>query len=257
MIRRLSQPIETAGWARYYDERFGQAALAVAPAIAAYYETTARGGDDRSLLDVACGTGQFALWFLERGYSVLGTDLSEHVLRYARERAKRYVDEGRASFVVADATTFSVEESFGLATSLGNLVNLLADTDEVRRCFERVRAAVADGGTFVFDAVTRKGMWEGFNSVHVLETEDFLFVLRGVYHGGSEARSWVSGVLRGNDGQWERFQEKKVITLFERATILDLLRTTGWSTAWPAAVSELATPLADPEAYDRVLFVAS
>jgi hypothetical protein len=25
-------------------------------------------------------------------------------------------------------------------------------------------------------------MWEGFNSVHVLETEDFLFVLRGIYH---------------------------------------------------------------------------
>jgi SAM-dependent methyltransferase len=253
----LSQPIETAGWARYYNERFAQAALAAAPAIAAYYETTARGRDDRSLLDVACGTGQFALWFLERGYSVLGIDLSEHVLRHAREGTRTYVDDGRAKFVAADATAFTIEGSFGLATSLGNLVNLLADADAAGRCFERVRAAVAAGGTFIFDAVTRRGMWEGFNSVHVLETEDFLFVLRSVYHGGAEAHSWVSGVVRGDDGQWERFQEKKVITLFEPEVIVELLRAAGWSSAWPAAMSDPATPLDDPEAHDRVLFVAS
>jgi SAM-dependent methyltransferase len=254
----VSQPIETAGWARYYDERFAQHALAAAPAIGAYYEATARGRrEDRSLLDVACGTGQFALWFLERGYSVLGVDLSEHVLRHARERARSHIDEGRADFVAADATAFTVERSFGLATSLGNLVNLLADADDVRRCFDRVRAAVADGGTFVFDAVTRRGMWEGFNSVHVLETEDFLFVLRGIYHGGTDARSWVSGVVRGDDGRWERFQEKKVITLFEPDIILDLLNATGWSTAWPATMSDPATSLNDPRAHDRILFVAS
>jgi ubiquinone/menaquinone biosynthesis C-methylase UbiE len=121
----VSQPIETAGWARYYDERFAQHALAAAPAIASYYEATARGREDRSLLDVACGTGQFALWFLERGYSVFGVDLSEHVLRHARERARSCIDEGRADFVAADATAFTVERSFGLATTLGNLVNLL------------------------------------------------------------------------------------------------------------------------------------
>ena len=257
MIRSLSQPIETAGWARYYDAHFAQHALAAAPAIAAYYEATARGHDDRSLLDVACGTGQFALWFLERGYSVLGIDLSEHVLRHARRRAQSHVDGGRARFTAADATTFSVEEAFGLGTSLGNLVNLLADVDGVRHCLERVRAAVADGGTFVFDAVTRKGMWEGFNSVHVLETEDYLFVLRGIYHGGGEARSWVSGVVRGYEGHWERFQEKKVITLFEPEVIIDLLHSTGWSTAWPAAISDPATPLPDPAEHERILFVAS
>ena len=252
-----SQPIETAGWAKYYDEHFAQHALAAAPAIAAYYETTARGRDDRSLLDIACGTGQFAVWFLERGYTVLGLDLSEHVLRHARDRARGYVDDGRADFLAADATAFTVDRSFGLATSLGNLVNLLADADAVGRCFERVRAAVATGGTFVFDAVTRKGMWEGFNSVHVLETEDFLFVLRGVYHGGAEARSWVLGVVRGDDGQWERFQEKKVITLFEYEVILELLRAAGWSTAWPAAMSDPAIPLENAEAHDRILFVES
>lgn len=252
-----SQPIETAGWAKYYDEHFAQHALAAAPAIAAYYETTARGRHDRSLLDVACGTGQFALWFLARGYTVLGLDLSEHVLRFARDRARGYVDDGRADFVAADATAFTVNRSFGLATSLGDLVNLLADAGAVGHCFERVRAAVATGGTFIFDAVTRKGMWEGFNSVHVLETEDFLFVLRGVYHGGTEARSWVSGVVRGDDGQWERFQEKKVITLFEPEVILELLHASGWSHAWSAAMSDPATPLDEPRAHDRVLFVAS
>lgn len=216
----MSQPVETEGWARYYSRHFQRPALQAAPGIAAYYESTPVGSENRSLLDIACGPGYFAEFFLKRGYDVVGVDLSEHMLQVARERTRPFLENGRCRFLRADATSLVVEPQVGLATSLGNLINLLADNDDVGKWFAQTRKAVVNGGTFVFDAHTRKGFWEGFNGVYVQETEDHLFLLRGIYHGGADARSWVSGFERKRDGQWERFQEKKVLTLVEPSTFL-------------------------------------
>lgn len=253
----MSQPVETAGWARYYSRHFAEPALQAAPGIAAWYERTPVGREKRSLLDIACGPGHFAEFFLERGYEVVGVDLSEHMLELARERAARFLDDGRARFVMGDAPSLVVEPPVGLATSLGNLINLLPDDDHVRAWFAHTRSAVVSGGAFVFDAFTRKGFWEGFNGVHVEETEDSLFLLRGIYHGESDARSWVSGFERDADGTWERFQEKKVLTLVEPPTIRALLHETGWSDVRVTAPTDPTTLLCDPEAHILILFTAS
>jgi SAM-dependent methyltransferase len=256
-LTAVSQPVETASWARYYREHFGGPALRAAPGIATYYESTPIGRENHSLLDIACGPGHFAEFFLQRGYEVAGVDLSEHMLELARERTATFLENGRARFIREDAVSFQIETPVGLAASLGNLINLLPDDDHVRAWFVQTRAAVVSGGTFVLDAHTRKGFWEGFNGVYVQETEDSLFLLRGVYHGGSDARSWVSGFERDGDGKWERFQERKVLTLVEPATIRALLHETGWSNVRVTAPTDPATPLSDPEAHNLVLFVAS
>ena len=253
----MSQPVETESWARYYSRYFQGPALQAAPGIAAFYESTPAGHENRSLLDIACGPGHFAEFFLKRGYDVVGVDLSEHMLQVARERTRPFLENGRCRFLRADATSFVVEPQVGLATSLGNLINLLADNDDVRKWFAQTRNAVVNGGTFVFDAHTRKGFWEGFNGVFVQETEDHLFVLRGIYHGGSDARSWVSGFERNGDGQWERFQEKKVLTLVEPSTVLALLHESGWAGARVTSPTDPTTPLSDPDAHNLILFVAS
>jgi SAM-dependent methyltransferase len=254
----LSQPVETEGWARYYSRHFEESsALRHAPGIAAYYESTAIGCENRSLIDIACGPGRFAEFFLQRGYMVVGLDLSEHMLKLARERTRRFLDSGRGRFVRADATSFVVEPQVGLATSLGNLINLFTDVDAVRNWFVRVRRSVINGGTFVFDAHTRKGFWEGFNGIVVQETEEHLFLLRGIYHGGSDAHSWVSGFEQNEDGQWERFQEKKVLTLFDPSTVLALLHETGWTNVHVTTPADPTTPVSDPSRHNLILFIAS
>lgn len=58
----------------------------------------------RRVLDVACGTGQHALALAERGYQVVGTDLSAAMIERARQNAAAWVRPpaaGGVSFVVA------------------------------------------------------------------------------------------------------------------------------------------------------------
>ncbi len=61
------------------------------------------------VLDVATGTGEQAYAFAERGFNVVGVDLSEDMLEVAKKKKKN----GKAEFEMADATRLPFEnESF-------------------------------------------------------------------------------------------------------------------------------------------------
>lgn len=52
--------------------------------------------------------------------------------------AREYVNVGRAAFIQADATNFSLSESFGLVVSTFDALNHLADEQGLMKCFQRV-----------------------------------------------------------------------------------------------------------------------
>ncbi|NIN99288.1 MAG: methyltransferase domain-containing protein, partial [Anaerolineae bacterium] len=93
-------------------------------------------------LDVCCGTGQLAIYFLERGYKVVGIDLSENMLRYAQESAAQYIGRGQARFLQADAADFTLDERFGLVVSTFDSLNHLPDENALRSCFQSVYAVL-------------------------------------------------------------------------------------------------------------------
>lgn len=69
------------------------------------------------LLDVACGSGQLALWPARDGIEVTGIDIAPHLIRRARARAQA---EGlNAQFLESDAEELPFEDgSFDIVTSL-------------------------------------------------------------------------------------------------------------------------------------------
>ena len=88
-----------AGFARVYNLRWSGFARQVAPLILEYFEVSPFAAANKRVLDLCCGTGQLALYFLEKGYRVVGIDLSEHMLRYARENTLAYIVSGQAKFI--------------------------------------------------------------------------------------------------------------------------------------------------------------
>lgn len=100
-----------ANFAKVYNLRWGGFAQNVAPLIRSFYETKPISQVHRTVLDLCCGTGQLAVLFLEAGYRVVGLDLSEHMLVYARENASRFLDGGQARFVQGDARHFALDDA--------------------------------------------------------------------------------------------------------------------------------------------------
>ncbi len=63
-----------------------------------------------SILDMGCGTGRHSVALAERGFSVTGVDLSEHMLEKARARA--LAANTQVAFFQCDAATFESEPVF-------------------------------------------------------------------------------------------------------------------------------------------------
>ncbi len=244
------------GFARVYNLLWAGFARQMAPRILEYYERTPLGHSNKTLLDLACGTGQLALHFLEQGYQVTGLDLSEDMLRLARENAVAYLVAGQVQFVQGDARDFRLEATVGLAVSTFDALNHLGSLEDLQACFQCVQAAVEPGGLFIFDLNTRAGL-RRWNNINVEEGEEALVITRGIYDGQSDrATTRLSGFGRLEDGRYERFEETVFNTVFEMKAVKDALLQAGWKEVHATTGQDLAMPLDDPEAAGRVFFVA-
>jgi SAM-dependent methyltransferase len=243
-------------YARVYNKYWAHFANWVGPQIEEFYAATAIGQKNRTVLDLCCGTGQLALYFLGQGYEVTGLDLSAPMLQYAEENASGYVEQGRARFVQGEASDFSLDQTFGLVVSTFDALNHLDGQEALRGCFRSVFPLLVPGGYFVFDLNTSDGL-RRWNQIRVDDDEEAMIVARGIYDGQSD-RAWthLSGFTRLANGLYERFEETVYNTVFDLVWVREALLETGWQDVYCARVEDLAQPWEEPEKDKRAFFVA-
>jgi len=244
------------GFARIYNTRWASFAGQVAPLIHDFYAATPIGQVNRSVLDLCCGAGHLAVHFLEKGHKVVGVDLSEHMLSYARENADRFLESGQGKFIKADAADFTLDERFGLVVSTYDSLNHLENEQTLLNCFRCVHA-VCDG-YFIFDLNTRKGL-KRWNSIQVNDSgDDALIINRGMYDGQSD-RAWmrITAFVGPSNGLYERIDETVYNTVYDMDRVKKALLEIGWQNVHFARMQDLATPIDDPEVEGRVFVVAS
>jgi len=246
-----------AQFARIYDTQWSGFARRIAPRIERFYQGLPRSvRRHRTLLDLCCGTGQFAAYFLRQGFDVTALDLSSPMLDLAKENMRDSVTNSSATFVQADAAQFQLDKPHGLVVATYNALNHLPDLDSLRSCFASVAAATVSGGCFIFDLYTRQGVRE-WNGISVTDTGDTFTIQRGIYDGGSRAQTLFTGFIRDAEGEkFTRFEESIYNTVFDLTHVQKLLTETGWTSAYFARSDDLAAPISEPELEDRVWIVA-
>jgi SAM-dependent methyltransferase len=245
------------GFAKVYNMRFGDFARAVAPRIRAYFETTVVGqSGNRMLLDVCCGAGHLALHFLTNGYQVIGIDLSPSMLEFARQNAASYVDNRQVRFFETDAVQFGVDRPIGLAVSTYESMNYLPDMNALAGCFRSTYQAVVSGGSFVFDLNTRQGL-RRWTALNIQDSDELTMVMGGVYdEQQNRAYNRLFGFLRLDNGKYERFEETIFNTAFGLTAVRNSLLEAGWQVVRFCRITDLNTPLDEPEKENRVWVVA-
>jgi len=244
------------GFAHIYNLRWTGFARQVAPLILDFYTNMTQGAQNNSVLDLCCGTGQLAVYFLEKNFQVTGIDLSEHMLHFARENASQYIETGQARFLEGDASDFKLDERFGLVISTYDALNHLEGEDALKRCF-KCTYDVCDG-YFIFDLNTRSGL-RRWNSIQVDESsDDSLIITRGIYDGqGDKAWTRVTGFSLTPTGLYERFDETAYNTVFEMDKVRKALLDIGWKDVHFAKIQDLKTPIPEPEKEGRIFIVAA
>ncbi|MHA2497052.1 MAG: class I SAM-dependent DNA methyltransferase, partial [Candidatus Hodarchaeales archaeon] len=243
-------------FAKVYNKWCVEFANIMAPRILKYYENTPISATSRGILDLCCGTGQLAVYFLENNFNVLGIDLSDAMLAYARKNAAEYVQGGQAEFRKANAVDFAVDQQFGLVTSTFDSLNHLTDFKALEKCFRTVHATLLNDGFFIFDMNTRLGL-DRWNEIFIQDTEESMIITRGIYDGQSDkAQMRISGFVQTVNGNYERFTETICNTVFNLEEVKAKLLEIGWKTAHITTVEDLSKPIKNPEKERRVFFVA-
>jgi SAM-dependent methyltransferase len=129
-----------------HDAGHADFALRSAPGI---LEILERGGiKDGLVVDLGCGSGQWARELVDAGYRVLGIDISESMIEISRKRVPE------AEFRVGSLFEAEIPPCQAV-TAISEVLNYLFDEEAggLRPLFRRVFEALAPGGVFVFDVL--------------------------------------------------------------------------------------------------------
>lgn len=106
----------------------------------------------KTVLDLACGTGNMSLRLARRGYKVQGIDGSAAMVEVARK--KGLAQQLLIPFQQGDFRTFQLAEPVDLVISLYDSFNYLLQEEDLAQAFRQVYQAVRPGGYFIFDLNT-------------------------------------------------------------------------------------------------------
>ena len=88
----------------------------------------------------------FGKYFLEKGFSVTGIDLSDKAIELAQEKTKHF--GSKASWIKGNASDFDLGQKFSLAVSTFDSLNYLEDLNALESCFKCVDNHLLDKGFF-------------------------------------------------------------------------------------------------------------
>jgi len=102
-----------------------------------------------TILDIGCGTGKHAEIFTEKGYEVLGVDISSDMLTVAEKR--RIGKEQRLTFCQSDIAHLNLNKKFDVITALFHVMSYQKDNHTLLLSFKNVTEHLKEGGIFIFD----------------------------------------------------------------------------------------------------------
>lgn len=198
IYRRYAEAYVKAGQGRW--------SLQLLPWVTRVFELHA--GRCESLLDVACGPGEFALAMAQRGLRVTGVDQSPEMLAMARRSAQ---EKGVSiTFLEQDMRRLELPAPVDAATCLYDSLNYLTTDADFRQALTAIAAALRPGGLFLFDMNTIQGLATRWgNRVWLIQdNEDALEVDQSEFdYDAGIATLKVNAFLRRERDLYERVRE--------------------------------------------------
>lgn len=141
-----------AAYARYYDlvyrdKDYGSETAFVHALIQRHAPAA------RRVLELGCGTGLHGVLLAERGYTVVGLDISAEMLEAAARRVAALppASAERVKFFQGDVRTFETEGQYDAILALFHVISYQVSNTDLHAVFSRVKNYLAPDGVFIFD----------------------------------------------------------------------------------------------------------
>ena len=134
------------------------------------------------VLDLACGTGSLTLQFAQRGYDMIGIDLSEDMLNCAFEKS---MELGLSPlWVRQDMRSFELYGTVDAILCATDSLNYITNNYDLRKVFGLVRNYLNPGGVFIFDMNTPYKLENKLGNNIFYEIHDHIaYIWQNLYNG--------------------------------------------------------------------------
>jgi ubiquinone/menaquinone biosynthesis C-methylase UbiE len=102
-----------------------------------------------NVVDLACGTGEITVELAKRGYDMIGVDLSEEMLLYAKEKGQNAGQN--ILWLNQDIAQLDLYGTVDVAISSLDSINYIIDKRQLLQCFKRAHLFLEPDGLFIFD----------------------------------------------------------------------------------------------------------
>lgn len=162
---RLGGEVDYDGWADFVERKFRAHGI----------------GPGSLILDLACGTGKMTYRMLERGYDVIGADLSPDMLSVAREAC---AERGFSPLLLCqDMCALDLYGTVEGAICCLDSINYLTKNGELQNLLGRMKNFVSPGGIFLFDVNTARKFEEIYGTnCYTYDTPEVYCVWQNDYH---------------------------------------------------------------------------
>ena len=133
------------------------------------------------ILDLGCGTGTLTEMLADKGYDMIGVDLSSEMLGKAIE--KRDKSGKDILYLCQDMREFELYGTVRAIVSVCDSINYILEDDEVIETFKLVNNYLDPDGIFIFDFNTVYKYEEVIGDITIAENrDDYSFIWENFYH---------------------------------------------------------------------------
>lgn len=109
-----------------------------------------KGDEPKNILELGCGTGNITRELLDRGYEVVGIDISEEMLELAEEKTLEFGD--KVILITQDITALDFEVyEIDTVIACNDTFNYILEERQLQSLFDYLYPRIKRGGQFVFD----------------------------------------------------------------------------------------------------------
>ena len=208
---RFTADVPYAAWADYLEKHFARSKLPI-----------------HTVLDLACGTGSLTCELAQRGYEMIGADLSEEMLAQAAEKA-RDLSGIPPIFLHQAMEELDLYGTIDACVCCLDSVNYVTRPKKLARAFQRVHTFLMPGGLFLFDINTPDKLRGLDGQLFMDEDEDACCIWRAEYSPRRRICTYGFDLFfRTENGLWDRMEEVHEEYAYEPEELEDMLRQAGF-----------------------------
>lgn len=174
------------------------------------------------VVDLGCGTGTLTELMYQKGYDMIGVDVSDAMLNRALEKKERTGSE--ILYLQQDMRELELYSTAGTIFCVCDSLNYILEEKELEEVFSRVKNYLYPEGIFIFDFNTEYKYREIIGNTTIAENrEDCSFIWENYYDPEAQINEYdLTVFVREEEEKFRRFTE----THFQR----------GYSVEWIAAL---------------------